>query len=83
MAPRMNNDVGTDDHAAMIDLQVDTEPKAQSSTQVTDEQSILDWVDTQRKERRRWVRKVVIGAVLATLIITSAVASVVWMFWQQ
>ncbi len=83
VAPRMNNDVGADDHAAMIDLQVDTEPKAQSSTQVTDEQSILDWVDTQRKERRRWIRKVVIGAVLATLIITSAVASVVWMFWQQ
>ena len=34
-------------------LQVDTEPRAQDATKITDEDSVLDWIDTNRRRRRR------------------------------
>jgi len=46
--------------------QVDTEPKAQSSTQISDEDSILEWAGTQGRKRRR-VRRAVIGLAVAVI----------------
>jgi serine/threonine-protein kinase len=34
-------------------LQEDTEPRAQDATRITDADSVLDWVDTNRRYRRR------------------------------
>ncbi len=82
VAPRTTNDLGTDENPALADVQLDTEPKTQSSTQVTDEQSILDWVDTQRKERQRWIRAILIGGAAALAVTGLTSGMLAWMFWR-
>lgn len=57
----------SDPDAALPDEpQVDTEPKAQSATQISDADSILDWVDMQSRQRRRFRR---LMWVLATVVV--------------
>ncbi len=60
--------------------QVDTEPKAQSSTQISDEESILEWVGTHSRRQRRFRRTVIILAVAlagVAALATAAVAALV------
>ena len=83
VAPRTTNDAGTDDYPALVDQAFDTEPKAQAPTQVTNEQSLLDWVDEQGQQRRRWVRSLVIGSVGVLLGITLTVGLAALLLWNQ
>jgi serine/threonine-protein kinase len=62
------------------EVQVDTEPRAQTSTQISDAESILDWVDVNRKQRRR-VRRFVLAAVLALGLLGLTVAGVLAWIW--
>jgi serine/threonine-protein kinase len=54
----------TDEHPALAPPQADTEPKAQSSTQITDQESILEWVDANRRRNRR-IRRIVLASAAA------------------
>jgi len=58
------------------EVQVDTEPRAQASTQISDAESILDWVDVNRKNKR-FVRRVIFSTVLAFGLMALAVAGIV------
>ncbi|MBI2806362.1 MAG: serine/threonine protein kinase [Planctomycetes bacterium] len=49
------------------ETQVDTEPRAQSSTQISDADSILEWVDVNRR-KRRLARRVTLILVVAALL---------------
>jgi serine/threonine protein kinase len=58
------------------ELQVDTEPRAQAATKISDQDSILEWVDVKRRRRRRLIA--VVG--IACGVIVAAIAGVViWM----
>lgn len=54
--------------------QVDTEPRAQGATQVSDADSILDWVDLQARQRRRFRRTILLlmTAVLGMMTLAGA-----------
>ena len=59
--------------------QGDTEPRAQASTQITDQESILEWVDTNRRQRLQSRRAAmtataIIGAGVLTLAVIGALA---------
>lgn len=61
----------------------DTEPKALASTEITDEESILEWADAQSKERR-FMRRLMLaalagGALLLTLGAAAGAAAWWWM----
>jgi hypothetical protein len=64
--------------------QGDTEPKATSSTQVTDEESILEWVDVNRRQRQKIRRVMWIGAaiVLGGVLALCAVGLMTWVLTQ-
>ena len=51
-------------------LQVDTEPRAQDATRITDADSVLDWVDANRRRRRRmyWAVGLIGGAIVAGIV---------------
>ena len=65
-APKSSTDLGNEDNVSLADVQSDTEPRAQSSTRISDEDSILDWVDVNRKQRQ-FVRRAIVTTVLLTL----------------
>ena len=52
--------------------QVDTEPKAQSATQISDADSILDWVDLHSRQRRRFRRMM--------WLLATAVLGMLWLW---
>ncbi len=60
------------------DMQVATEPQAQSTTQIGEAESVLDWVEICR--RRRLVRRVLIssGVIGLGLLALGAVAATAW-----
>jgi len=73
-APTVEKD--SDEHAALEEaLQVDTEPRAQDATKITDEDSVLDWVDTKRRRRRRWQLAI---ALMLAMIVSAVAAVVMW-----
>ncbi|MBI1832477.1 MAG: serine/threonine protein kinase, partial [Planctomycetes bacterium] len=55
--------VSQDEIALGDDPQVDTDPRAQATTHISDEESIHEWVDQTRQERQRTRR--ILGAALA------------------
>ena len=65
------------------DVQVDTEPKAQASTQISDHDSILEWVDLTRRKRRRFRRVMMFAALAFTGLLALTVAGIVtWVLMQ-
>ncbi|HZZ81416.1 MAG TPA: hypothetical protein VFE62_23140, partial [Gemmataceae bacterium] len=66
------------------DVQVDTEPRAQSSTQITGpDDSILEWADERGRQRRRQRRIAILIALAAAAVIgLGAGAIYAWMSTQ-
>jgi serine/threonine protein kinase len=66
------------------EVQVDTEPRAQGTTQIGDHDSILEWADETRKKRRRTRRAVISVAVgLVGLLALGVAGLVTWMLLQS
>ncbi len=66
------------------DQQVDTEPRAQSSTQISDEDSILEWVDEHGRQRRKTRRRMITAALVVSGLLALAVAAVAtWVLSNQ
>lgn len=66
------------------EAQGDTEPRARASTQISDHDSILEWVGSQSKERRKARQWWIVIALLLCGIITAGVAAVTaWFLIQQ
>jgi eukaryotic-like serine/threonine-protein kinase len=66
------------------EVQVDTEPRAQATTQISDHDSILEWADETRKKRRRTRRAVMsVAMVLAGLLALGVAALVTWALVQS
>jgi serine/threonine protein kinase len=61
-APSAASDRSSQEHVALADVQVDTEPRALSVTKVSDDDSILEWADQSRRSRR--LRRVIIAIAL-------------------
>lgn len=74
-APAAERD-GDVDSALEEVLQVDTEPRAQAATRITDADSVLDWVDTKRRRRRRWYLAI---ALTCGVILAGIAGVVMWM----
>jgi serine/threonine protein kinase len=77
IAPQTHERASQEEIVLPDDLQQDTEPRAQSATHVGDEESILEWVDTHSRERRRFRRillAVAAGAATITLIVAALLA---------
>jgi serine/threonine protein kinase len=66
------------------EVQVDTEPRAQSMTQITDHDSILEWAGETRKRRRK-IRRAVISVVVAVvgLLALGVTGVVTWVLFQS
>ncbi len=65
------------------EVQVDTEPKAQSATQISDHDSILEWAG--ESSRRRKIRRVAfsVSIVIAGLMALGIVGLLAWVIsWQ-
>jgi hypothetical protein len=63
--------------------QDDTEPKAISSTQISDAESILEWVDVNRRQNRK-IRRLILGAALVGLgALAMAGAVLAWWWWMS
>lgn len=75
-------DFSSEGHATLSDVQVDTEPHAQSSTHINDEDSILDWVDANRKQKR-FGRLILIASIAALSVALLAGSGLLWWFMQQ
>jgi eukaryotic-like serine/threonine-protein kinase len=73
IAPHVT-EIGTDEQAALTAAQVDTEPRDLPSTQISDQDSILEWVDINRRHRRK-VRSVIIAAVAFAGVLALGVAA--------
>jgi serine/threonine protein kinase len=66
------------------EVQVDTEPRAQATTQISDHDSILEWADETRKKRRKTRRAVIsVAVVLAGLLALGVAALVTWVVLQS
>jgi serine/threonine-protein kinase len=66
------------------EVQVDTEPRAQATTQISDHDSILEWADETRKKRRKTRRAVItVAVVLAGLLALTVAGLVTWMLLQS
>jgi serine/threonine protein kinase len=66
------------------EVQVDTEPRAQATTQISDHDSILEWADETRKKRRKTRRAVIsVAVVLAGLLALGVAALVTWVLLQS
>lgn len=77
IAPRPNPAADRDnDENPLDEPQVDTEPRAQSSTQVTDEESILEWVGEQSRMRRKSRRRLIFGAIAVAAVGALAAAGI-------
>ena len=65
------------------EIQVDTEPKAQASTQISDHESILEWVDETRRQRRKARRVMMTAAIAVAGLLALSVAGIVtWVLMQ-
>jgi serine/threonine protein kinase len=63
---------------ALPEVQVDTEPRAESATQISGhDDSILEWAGEQGKRRRFW-RIAIAGLVLSALVLAGVGAYVAW-----
>ena len=82
-APKPSAELSSEEHAVLSDVQVDTEPRAQNSTKISDEDSILDWVDANRKHRRFLRHSFVAGVLLATSATLLVGAALLWWWMQQ
>jgi eukaryotic-like serine/threonine-protein kinase len=78
--PEPANDRSNLEHNALSEEpQVDTEPRAQGATQISDADSILDWVDMHSRQRRRMRRTLLLLALaLAGMLTIGAAAFVTW-----
>lgn len=68
-----------DEIALGDDPPIDTEPRAQTTTQISDEESILDWVDQNRREREAWRRWMIAAAIMGLLVL----GAVTYYLWQH
>jgi serine/threonine protein kinase len=61
------------------EIRVDTEPRAQSTTEISDHDSILEWADETSRKRRK-VRRVIISTamVIAAILAAGIVGTVTW-----
>ncbi|MBI3821925.1 MAG: serine/threonine protein kinase [Planctomycetes bacterium] len=82
-APATGERTSQEEIALAEEIQVDTEPRAQGSTEISDHDSILEWADATRKQRQ--VRRRIISVAVVLLgILALAVAGVVgWVIAQQ
>jgi serine/threonine protein kinase len=64
VATKSSPEISSLEQPALADVQSDTEPRAQSSTKISDEDSVLDWVDVQRKQKRSFRLTVLLTAAL-------------------
>jgi serine/threonine protein kinase len=76
-SPNQSLGHGSEDHIALPDVPVDTEPRAQDSTQISDEASIMEWADINR-QKKRTTRMLIAGAALALAIALLLGAAVIW-----
>jgi serine/threonine protein kinase len=75
---RNTNERYTGERQNVLAAQVDTEPRALPSTDISDHDSILEWVDTNRRHRRK-VRTYVIAALAFAALLGMGVAGLmVW-----
>ena len=64
------------------DAQVDTEPRSQSATQISDHDSIMEWADESSRQRRA-TRRIVIGVmVLVGILALAGAALAAWVMIQ-
>jgi eukaryotic-like serine/threonine-protein kinase len=72
-------DRSNDDLVILPEPQVDTEPRAQGSTHISDEESILEWVGEQSKQKR-FMRRAIISvvALVGAMLALGAAAGLVW-----
>ncbi len=82
-APSSASDRASQEEIVLPDeIQVDTEPKAQGSTEISDNESILEWAG-ESSRRRRLMRRVVIGvAGLLGVLTLVAAGAAAWFFLQ-
>jgi hypothetical protein len=64
------------------EVQVDTEPRAQASTQISDHDSILEWAGEHSRHRRRARRTVIsITILVAALLALGIVGMLAWLMF--
>jgi eukaryotic-like serine/threonine-protein kinase len=75
-APTKSTERSSHEHAVLTDeVQADTEPKAQRTTEITDHDSILEWAGESSKRRR--ARRVMISAIVIGGLLALTVAGLV------
>jgi len=75
------SELSGEDLPVVSEVQTDTEPRAQSSTKISDEDSILDWVDTNRKQKQVVRRTMLLGALFALGVSIFAVTATFLWWW--
>jgi serine/threonine-protein kinase len=84
-APPSPSDRGSQEETTLAeDVQADTEVRAQSTTQISDHDSLLQWADETRKKRRRLRRLILSVAVMVVgLVALGGAATVTWALSQS
>ena len=82
-APASGTERASQEEIALAEeIQVDTESRAQSTTQINDQESVLDWADQTRRHRRRRRTIVAIAALLLGAVALGAAGVVAWLLTQ-